>query len=438
MTRRREIRRWMLVGQRSPTCPCGRRPVRLGQFAHYEPVRALGRTSFPAHFRVPLLRSRRKAPELHERSGGSSRFPYRRFPICLHACLVTVLVATIGCAEQRENGGLSREPWATWRVAYGIGSANNGPPGTVFGSIRDATTTSRLSVVVLDGINKTVYLVDSTGAVQAAVGKEGDGPGEFRDPVSIVALRGDTLVVVDRGRMSIMTFVWDSPALQFHSSSRLPFWPNDACALHGRLFVLGLLDRHVLHEVTTDGRIIRSIASLPGGGADNSSSAAMRALLEGERGGGWVTCSEDANAIVHVTERLGEAEAVDPAGTRLWSVTIRDFVQPRRTLRGAGARYDFDTDAGRAQRVTSATSLGDGLVQIVVEEAYPRARKKQPMRFGIVLRTVDGVEVGRFQHAPEFLDARAEVAVSRVEGLVPRIDYWVTRGDWSIRGSGYR
>ncbi len=62
------------------------------------------------------------------------------------------------------------------------------------------------SVLVADTKPTTVKVFDSSGAFQRAIGRDGAGPGEFRD--AFIAVRGDTLVVQDAVNSRATTFDW--------------------------------------------------------------------------------------------------------------------------------------------------------------------------------------------------------------------------------------
>lgn len=59
---------------------------------------------------------------------------------------------------------------------------------------------------VLEQVPAEIRLFDSSGQFLQRVGAEGDGPGEFRTPVGLVALAGDTIVVWDRGTQRLSWF----------------------------------------------------------------------------------------------------------------------------------------------------------------------------------------------------------------------------------------
>jgi len=74
---------------------------------------------------------------------------------------------------------------------------------------------------VLEQTPAEVRLFDRSGQFQRRVGREGDGPGEFRSPVGLVALPGDTLLVWDR-RAQRLTWISREGALEREQSLREP------------------------------------------------------------------------------------------------------------------------------------------------------------------------------------------------------------------------
>ncbi len=59
---------------------------------------------------------------------------------------------------------------------------------------------------VLEQAPAEVRIFDSSGRFLQRVGMEGDGPGEFRSPVGLVVLSGDTILVWDRGSRRLTWF----------------------------------------------------------------------------------------------------------------------------------------------------------------------------------------------------------------------------------------
>ena len=72
------------------------------------------------------------------------------------------------------------------------------PVPPTFGVIVAVAERSDGGVVVTDGLEKAVFVLDSTLSRSRRIGRAGDGPGEYRGPGPLIRLGGDSLVVVDR------------------------------------------------------------------------------------------------------------------------------------------------------------------------------------------------------------------------------------------------
>lgn len=88
-------------------------------------------------------------------------------------------------------------------VAMGVTGETD---GLYFESLVDAAFVGDGTVWVLDRGQRTAFKVSEDGRVLSRAGAEGEGPGEFRDPVSIVEAGPDSLVVFDRGLQRISVF----------------------------------------------------------------------------------------------------------------------------------------------------------------------------------------------------------------------------------------
>jgi hypothetical protein len=54
------------------------------------------------------------------------------------------------------------------------------------------------NLYILDGTSHRVVMVSSNGRFVREVGRQGDGPGEFRQPADLAVLSDNSLVVLDR------------------------------------------------------------------------------------------------------------------------------------------------------------------------------------------------------------------------------------------------
>jgi hypothetical protein len=100
-----------------------------------------------------------------------------------------------------------------------IGGADSPPEAQLF-QVRSAVRLSDGRIVVVNAGSRELRFYGPDGTYLMAVGREGDGPGEFREPYDLFRLRGDTLLVYDlkQGRVSVF-----GPLGQFVRSYRLPF-----------------------------------------------------------------------------------------------------------------------------------------------------------------------------------------------------------------------
>lgn len=83
------------------------------------------------------------------------------------------------------------------RVALGRAEAELSDP---FDNVTAVRELSDGRVIVADRFAKTVTLADFRAGTATAIGREGQGPGEYAFPAGLVALPGDTTLLVDPGQ----------------------------------------------------------------------------------------------------------------------------------------------------------------------------------------------------------------------------------------------
>lgn len=77
-------------------------------------------------------------------------------------------------------------------------------PAEAVGSVRDLALADDGTIYVADLNPVTIHVFGPDGRVRPAIGRAGDGPGEFQD--AFLALRGDTLFVQDRRNARVVRF----------------------------------------------------------------------------------------------------------------------------------------------------------------------------------------------------------------------------------------
>jgi hypothetical protein len=111
----------------------------------------------------------------------------------------------------------SGQAWRAVETAR-IGSADAAEPAYVFGEVVDATTDPLGRVWVLDRQAKELRVFDAAGRHLRTVGREGAGPGEFRNPIGLSWDAQARLWVVDTGNQRYEVF--DTAGRHVHSYRR--------------------------------------------------------------------------------------------------------------------------------------------------------------------------------------------------------------------------
>jgi len=85
-----------------------------------------------------------------------------------------------------------------------------------FGAIQTVRELPDGRVLVADPLGKALYVVDMASGERTVVGREGQGPGEYRQPDAVWPLPGDSTLVVDLGNGRLATL---GPDLSFGPTS---------------------------------------------------------------------------------------------------------------------------------------------------------------------------------------------------------------------------
>lgn len=119
-------------------------------------------------------------------------------------------------------------------------------PYSLITAVRDA---GRGRVVVADGLDGEVTVVNFETGERNALGRQGAGPGEYRMPGGLFKIRGDTLWVMDPAQQRFTVFLPDHKAgVPFHltmfdtqsrTSIMAPFHIDEKGLLYSSLLVIG-------------------------------------------------------------------------------------------------------------------------------------------------------------------------------------------------------
>jgi hypothetical protein len=113
--------------------------------------------------------------------------------------------AGIQIVESREPIWRAGESWSVDSATITIGAAD-GKPGQELHQVNGAVRLSDGSLIVANGGSAQLYRYDPNGRFLGAIGRAGDGPGEFQAVNWVGRIAGDTLVVWDRGLDRVSLF----------------------------------------------------------------------------------------------------------------------------------------------------------------------------------------------------------------------------------------
>lgn len=110
-----------------------------------------------------------------------------------------------------------------WRIEaepiLEIGAVEGEEP-VQFQRVAGATRLEDGRIVVVEGRSYEIRIFDAAGGHLVSFGGEGDGPGEFRAPPSVLPLAGDTLLVFDVGAFRYSWFTLDGRLVTDEAFSR--------------------------------------------------------------------------------------------------------------------------------------------------------------------------------------------------------------------------
>src|SRR5687768_2566368 len=167
---------------------------------------------------------------------------YQSGVINASAFVATVVLGAAGCGSgettasvvRSDSAGISIvqsaavqwQPGKEWRLdgpILSIGSID-GPQESQLHRVRAVNLLPDGRIAIANGGTSEIRLYDANGRWVKSIGREGDGPGEFRLITGLQVLPPDTLVVFERGEARVNTFTADGGLV----TSRRITAPGDA------------------------------------------------------------------------------------------------------------------------------------------------------------------------------------------------------------------
>ncbi len=118
------------------------------------------------------------------------------------------------------NGTVEYELRELWRL-----ESETADGEVVFGVVEDVAEDPEGNVYILDSQLKTVHVVSPEGQYLRSIGREGEGPGEFSNPVQLIYGPQAELRIVDLADARVVRLGLDGVPIQ-SSSLRIPEYPD--------------------------------------------------------------------------------------------------------------------------------------------------------------------------------------------------------------------
>lgn len=290
--------------------------------------------------------------------------------------VVALLAGTLAYATTPGTVAVAQEVEADPDTVYLEIGVLQGDATRVFGQIADVDVDSHGNIVVLDRQNYAVSWFSSEGRFLGAVGRDGDGPEEFRGPEGMAVGPSDHVYVLDAPLRRIQVF-----ALSKHGPASVRFFPvpifaGDICIRgHDSDATIVLLGQAppvtrtspLVHILSLDGNKLSSFGLPLQESTDPSLPEAMRRTLEQSNNRGDLSCAP--NRVTITSERLGIVQSYSVLGDLAERIQLDDFVPVKWKIEGRRVQMAMDSEFSRANTIRAIATLSDDAVLITIHEA---------------------------------------------------------------------
>lgn len=188
------------------------------------------------------------------------------------------------------------------------------------GDVIGAVIGTGQTVFLLDANPPRIVATDLRLRELASFGRQGSGPGEFRNPVSLAMVSGGRIAVLDRAlrRITIVAATNGGKTIVLHRTMPLLVPAEAMCALpDDKFLVYGFAGGNRLHVLDSAGKVLRSFAPPRGSGSPMAST-----LLAA----GLIACDNRRDEVVVSSKFLSTVEAFRiSTGQLVWLDSLRFF-----------------------------------------------------------------------------------------------------------------
>lgn len=152
----------------------------------------------------------------------------------MRCATLVLLLVVMGCGGTESPSADAVEPgvFAIETTPVLTVGVSDGDPRLMFNLVHAARRQADGTLLVADGGSLEVRWYDTEGKPVRAVGRRGEGPGEFRGPLSLLPWPGDTVAVLDHGQRRLTLFGASGEVVRTHTAS-----PDDTIALPWRPWI---------------------------------------------------------------------------------------------------------------------------------------------------------------------------------------------------------
>jgi hypothetical protein len=248
----------------------------------------------------------------------------------------------------------------------------DGPQHSIFGEIASAAITAGGNVVVVDKKTHDVRLFDAKGNFLQRLGRQGQGPGEFRAPHSVLVTPSDEIWIADMQRR--LTVFAPSPD-GYKLARTIPtseIGIQSMCLLGDDLIANGVAmgDPYSIRVLDAQARPLRSFARMY-----SSPNALLNLQFSLE---GFLACDAANDLIIYASQAaLGEIRAYRRDGTAVWRVALEDLRTNIITESEGGVSVKQSPDGAHAL-VSLNVVPGSGIVVQYGFRSFEQMRAKEP------------------------------------------------------------
>jgi len=177
----------------------------------------------------------------------------------LTVCLSILLIS----CSSNENGELVHQVEVQLNEVLSIGEGNPEDPNYLFSSIASVAVDENNFIYVAENFGNHLKVFDEQGSFEKQIGREGDGPGEFRMILAMTRDSSGNILVVDQSSGSVSKFDSDGNYLDQYSLPNPQVRQIEEIKSEGYLIVYTDSDTNqVLHSFDDEFSHLNSFASL--------------------------------------------------------------------------------------------------------------------------------------------------------------------------------